>query len=711
MKSLCNVIIVLALILTNVSIGTAGDNHLDYTFHADGKTSTTYLANSNDEANAVAIYNGSQFVVAGVTDNAGAGNDFLVMRYNDTGGLDTSFGTNGKVTTDFGGNETARAIVVSGGKIIVVGSVIFPGAIHDFVVARYNADGSLDNTFSGDGRLVIDFQGGNDSGRAVSTDGDKLLVAGSVDSGLAWGVARINSDGTLDTTFSGDGKVITDVGTGTEIAYGVLSLSNGKVLATGVTSRIGATDGDFALVRYNSNGTLDTTFDTDGKVITDFNGLDNWAYTVKAHANNFILAGESYSPGGAHYLTLARYNDNGSLDTSFNGIGYVFTDLNPTNGESAYAMAINAFGQIVVAGSAFSSNPGIEHFILFRYNHTGTRDRTFGTNGRVNTIFGPGGAQANGIAIRPGLVTSAQDEIVAVGTYSPPNQDTDFAVAKYYVDGPAAPSQFHSNGEGDFAVFRPSDGNWYALHILSSTFDVIHWGQAGDVPVPGDYDKDGFTDAAVFRNGNWYIRRSSDSGATIVQFGLPGDKPVQGDYDGDGFCDIAVYRPSNGVWHLLRSRFGYTSLAFGLSDDKPSQGDFDGDGLTDVAVFRASSGTWYIQRSILGFYAAQFGANGDRPVPSDYDGDGKTDIAIYRPSTGVWYTINSQSNTNLIVQFGISTDIPGPADFDGDGKADLTVFRPSTGVWYSLKTTNGSALIWAFGSNGDIPVSASYTPQ
>ena len=712
LHSILSATIILAFILSARVPIEAGRTHLDYSFHNDGKTVTSYFGQSIDVANAVAIQVDTKVVVAGRTDNEGGDDDFCLMRYTATGGLDPVFGAVGKVRTDFGGDDVARAVVIQNdGKIVVAGSINHPAVANDFAVARYNTDGSLDTSFSGDGKLLIDFQGNSDIGHSVALQFDgKILVAGSVDSALAWGVARINVNGTMDATFGGgDGKVITDVGAGTEIAYGVHYLPNGKIAAGGVTSRIGASDSDFAIVRYNSDGTLDTTFDSDGKVISDFNGLSSIAYAFKPAGSGFVLAGESHNASlTSTYITVARYTSEGALVTSFGGTGWVHTDLNPANVETAFDVVVNSLGEITVAGRVLSSGAVTEHFVLLRYRTTGDRDLKFGTNGRVNTVFGIGTARANAIAIRTSQFEP--DDVVAVGTYSAPGQGGDFAVARYDIRGPANRSQFYADGEGDFAVFRPADGNWYMLNIETGFNRAVRWGQSGDIPVPCDYEALGETDAAVFRNGVWYIRPNAGS-PTTTSFGLPGDKPVQGDYDGDGKCDIAVYRPSNGVWHLLRSDLGYTSLAFGLSEDKPSQGDFDGDGLTDVAVFRPSTGTWYIQRSTLGFYAAQFGASGDRPVPADYDGDGRDDIAVFRPSTGVWYTINSQTGTNLIAQFGISTDIPGPADFDGDGKADLTVFRPSTGVWYSLKTTNGSAIIWPFGSNGDIPISASYTPQ
>jgi hypothetical protein len=120
------------------------------------------------------------------------------------------------------------------------------------------------------------------------------------------------------------------------------------------------------------------------------------------------------------------------------------------------------------------------------------------------------------------------------------------------------------------SVFRPSTGDWwYAASSAGNAFRSVHWGAAGDIPVPADYDGDGKTDYAVFRpsNGNWYVTRSSDLSYFILGFGLAGDRPVSADYDGDGQADVAVFRPSTGVWYVLQSTSGVTGVKWGVSTD------------------------------------------------------------------------------------------------------------------------------------------------
>ena len=274
----------------------------------------------------------------------------------------------------------------------------------------------------------------------------------------------------------------------------------------------------------------------------------------------------------------------------------------------------------------------------------------------------------------------------------------------------SAIANFDSDTRSDISVFRPSNGTWYALTSGDAGYEVLQYGENGDIAAPGDYDGDGKTDKAVFRpsNGTWYIRNSS--GTFIqTQFGAAGDVPVPGDYDGDAKNDLAVFRPSTHTWYILGSTGIYRTVDFGEAADKPAQGDYDADGKTDIAVFRPSTGTWFMITSSNSSYSfMNFGANGDLPVQADYDGDGKTDIAVFRPSNGTWYAITA-SRGYYTTSFGAAGDKPAPADYDGDGKADIAVFR--NGTWFILGTEGPTYSVISFGQTGDIPVASGYIAQ
>lgn len=249
---------------------------------------------------------------------------------------------------------------------------------------------------------------------------------------------------------------------------------------------------------------------------------------------------------------------------------------------------------------------------------------------------------------------------------------------------------FGGDNVSDIAWWRPSTGRWNYLSNLDER--TFNWGgsQFGDIPIPGDYDGDGKTDAAVFRNptGDWWIERSS-GGYFSVHFGLAGDIPIPRDYNGDGKTDIAVFRPSEGNWYIwYTGTEQYLFTHFGLTGDIPIPGDFDGDGSWDITVFRPSEGNWYYLRSSDGgFVGFHWGLAGDIPIPGDYDTDGKDDIAVFRPSDHFWYVNRSFDGNAEFIQFGLSGDAPMLVDSDGDGVMELGAYRPGpqTGTWFASK--------------------------
>jgi uncharacterized delta-60 repeat protein len=323
---------------------------LDPTFGSGGMMTTDF--GGFDAASAVAIQTDGRIVAAGRSGSGG----FALGRYNAGGSLDPTFGSGGKVTTDFGGVDSALGVALpSNGKIVAVGG---GGSGVDFVVARYNADGSLDSTFGSGGMVTTDF-GGFEAATAVAIQVDgKIVATGSTFSGgfQQFALVRYNADGSLDTSFGSSGKVTTDFGLGSGFGGALAIQSDGKIVAAG---RAGS---DFVLARYNGEGSPDASFGSGGKVTTDFGGvLFDAAFGVALQSNGKIVAaGSAFSPPSADFA-LARYNADGSLDPTFGSGGKVTTDFGGF--DVAFGVALQADGNIVAAGQGGSSFD----FALARY--------------------------------------------------------------------------------------------------------------------------------------------------------------------------------------------------------------------------------------------------------------------------------------------------------------------------------------------------------
>lgn len=338
---------------------------LDRSFNITGKV-TTAIGASDDKVSAVAIQSDDKIVVAGFTFN-GADDDFAVVRYNTDGSLDTTFNITGKVTTAIGtGDDQAMAVAIQSDDKIVVAGHTFNGADYDFAVVRYNTNGSLDTTFNTTGKVTTAIGASDDKVSAVAIQSDgKIVAAGWIFNGGAdfdFAVVRYNPDGSLDTTFDTDGKVTTAIGTGDDQAAAVAIQSDGKIVVAG--HAFNGANYDFAVVRYNPDGSLDTTFNTNGKVSTAIEASNEAAYAVAIQSNGKIVAAGFSSNGPDDDFAVVRYNTNGGLDTTFNGTGKVTTAIG-TSDEDANAAAIQSDGKIVAAG--YTLNGSDSDFAVVRY--------------------------------------------------------------------------------------------------------------------------------------------------------------------------------------------------------------------------------------------------------------------------------------------------------------------------------------------------------
>lgn len=316
---------------TDVAIARYLQNgRLDSTFSDDGML-TTAIGNSNDVAYAIAIQSDGKIVIGGARELNG-NYDFALVRYNGNGSLDSSFATDGILTTAAGsGQDRIYALAIQqDGKILAAGSAELNSYLN-FAAARYNSDGIPDSMFAVNGLLITSMgvDGADCRAMAIQTD-QKIILAGSSysNNNSDFAIARYHSDGSLDTSFSTDGKLITSIGNYYDFGWAVALQNNGKILMAGSSSN--GNDNDFALVRFNSNGTLDSNFDTDGKVSTAIgSGIDVANSLLIQNDGKIIAAG--YSEMNGHYdFAVARYNGNTSSNQVVFKTSYINVYPNPT---------------------------------------------------------------------------------------------------------------------------------------------------------------------------------------------------------------------------------------------------------------------------------------------------------------------------------------------------------------------------------------------
>ena len=372
---------------------------------------------------------------------------FLAQAQANPGDLDLSFGENGKVTTDIGSAHSsfydvdrAEAVAAqSDGKIIVVGRTRDSQLVKRIVVARYLSSGSPDPSFGSGGRVITGLGSGEDIAAALLIQPDgKILVSGSTyrdATGYDFALIRYNADGTRDAGFGTGGVVTTNI-TRDDWAASLALQADGKIVVAGYTDNFRDYNAVFSLVRYHPNGAIDTGFGVDGKVTTDIGaGPENISSVLIQQDQKIIAVGTL----DGRYFALARYDASGALDPTFGTGGIATTPIGMLYNayDQARSAALQPDGKIVVAGFAWykpASYQTNNDVVVARFNPNGTLDAGFGNGGRVFTdIEGGTDEMASGVALQG-------DKIIVAGSIYRSSALTrrsqfDFLLLRYLSDG------------------------------------------------------------------------------------------------------------------------------------------------------------------------------------------------------------------------------------------------------------------------------------
>jgi uncharacterized delta-60 repeat protein len=543
---------------------------LDPSFDTDGK-----LSIAGAPLNGVALQADGKVVVVG-----SSATDFFVARFNPDGSLDTAFDTDGIKTIDFGGTDKANAVAIQAdGKIVVAGSTT-AGTGGDFAVARLNADGSLDTSFDGDGKRFVNFNNGLDQAFAVALQADGKIVVVGTDNTItagAFAIARLNpADGSLDNTFDTDGKKTIDFTAGQDVARAVAVQADGKIVVAGNTNS------DFALVRLNAaDGSLDNTFDTDGKRTIDFGGSDLARGLAIQTDGKIVVVGSNGTD-----FSVARLNPtDGGLDATFDTDGKQTINFN--GADDARAVRLQPDGRIVVVGDSGAD------VAVGRLTGAGAVD------GKLTIDLGTASDLGTAAALTPTgrIVVAGQNAGATTGTLIRVTGTLDEA-SNLAVGG---------SPDGKAQVFTPNPATGQYTGTAAATVAAFGADGANVRVAAGDVNGDGAEDTVLITGAGTAARLAVVSGADNTTLLVAPFDPFGGDFTGGGFVAVGdldndgraeiVATPDRGggprvvIFSLnLDGSVATRASFFGIADPgfrggaRPAVGDVDADGFADVVI-------------------------------------------------------------------------------------------------------------------------------
>lgn len=549
----------------------AAQGDLDPTFGTGGQVLTDFPGPASAKIADIVIQPDGKIVAAGMT-NSSAGQDFALARYHADGSLDTTFGDSGKVITNVTGKDQAEAIVLqSDGKIVVIGGTnTATGTPTHFALVRYNSDGTIDTSY-GDTGIVTTESSGGAFGGTLQNDGKIVAVGRAYDGFYGFSLVRYNTDGSHDTSFGVDGKVVTTDFDGllNASARDVVIQADGKIVAVGE-----AGSGSFALARYNADGSLDTGFDSDGKVTTIVGIGGSIANGVALQTDGRIVAAGIATSGVFDAFVLVRYNTDGSLDASFDDgnpeAGVVFQSERFLAG--ATDTAIQSDGRIVAVGFTEGFNGD---FALARFFGTGDPDYTLLdppsiVPGVVRTDI----LSSNTSDAAAAMVIQDDGKIVAAGSVATGSFIDAFALVRYNVNG-SLDTTFGSDGIVTTGFIGPRNDQGADV-VTQPDGKIIVAGTTGDEISLVRYSSDGSIDTTFGIDGRVYTDPPGYSVQSISEIALQLDGKILIAAHAQTVITIEFWSQSKGEFFLVRyNSDGSLDLTFG--DNGIVGTDFDGD--------------------------------------------------------------------------------------------------------------------------------------
>jgi uncharacterized delta-60 repeat protein len=546
-------------------------------------------------------------------------------------------------------------------------------------LSAVSVSAQIDPTFGTNGVTTTDVFGEDTPIAAFTLPDEKILVVNKGENlGKFYYLLRYNSDGSIDTNYGTNGKI--------QIPIPFIAQDNHIIDAVrqpdGKIVLVGLDDTNGIVVRINENGTLDTSFS--GTAIHRPNIDPNRADFAVAAAiqpdGKIVLLGLI----GSSQIYLLRYLSDGTLDQGFGNQGYI---VHPH--ESAYSIHLQSNGKIVTSQASGIYSNGTGGFIR-RYNADGSTDNDF-------SLIGFHFRRLKATTVQP------DDKIIAVEEASKnatlERGHTDAQISRYNADG-TPDTNFGTNGATSIDITTFFDDIPNALKVLADGQILV----GAMTYVPPNRTKTRGMMLSLARlspngtiNGKLLETRAQFTGDAFL-LTAPAGKIVT----------VARFQPANLQSDVLLTRAVDVPLQTYRFQGVPFDFLNGADGIAEPAVYRPDNRNWYPHQIFPGYL---FGLPGDVPVPSDYLGNFRTDLAVFRPSSGHWFialNFASASSSFMTVQWGLNGDIPVPADYDGDSKSDIAVFRPSDGFWYIRNSSNNSGTAVPWGLSGDKPAPGDY---